>query len=579
MEAKTKVRLESLGPYYALFPAATGVDKTVKMGANVSDTVAFIPKVIRNTTWQVERFVRAELAGLSPYKACEKLWYFVKYHIKYEPDARGIEMVRSPRRLIADAKGDCDCGSTFIGSCVASLSTMIDGFKSLTLRITKYKRDYFQHIYPIVTLTDGSQIIMDFVVDNFNYEEPYTAKKDYNMELQYLDGIDDGPAAVSATGSLFGESELAELGKILKKNKGNKSPKPAKKHKEGGHSFLSKISHGLNKFGPLALLRAGLLASMKLNIGKVAKSLRWAYAPRELAQSKGMDMSKYDKVKKVLAKTEKIFYDAGGSANNLKKAILTGNGNRDHAVAGLAGDENTPLKELLGEIYQDEFTNGIAGTETADGLGIVASTAIAAASTAMGALAALIKNIGNLFPKNKAAEGDGSAPAEQAPGDDGNGTTVPDPGPRPEPHQDQPEENAPAQEPAETPAPASDESSAPPDTSDNLPATTPESGVTTSEDQAEPPAETPPDETTEGLMGFGAGIKSFYEKNKKWLVPVGIAAATITTIAIINHYASKPQPQPLVTAQPVNGPPRKRGSGQKGGNRKKSGKKTIIALM
>ena len=47
MEAKVKVELLSLEPYRHLFPPASGVDSTVKLGANVSDTVNFIPEIVR----------------------------------------------------------------------------------------------------------------------------------------------------------------------------------------------------------------------------------------------------------------------------------------------------------------------------------------------------------------------------------------------------------------------------------------------------------------------------------------------------------------------------------------------------
>ncbi|MGZ3867267.1 MAG: hypothetical protein ACXVNR_13015, partial [Bacteroidia bacterium] len=188
MEARKKVELQSLEPYRYLFPKARFIDHTVKRGATVADTVSTIPKIIKQTAWQVQRFCDQELSGLSTYEVCAKLWDFVKYHIEYIPDRRGIEEVRSPRRFIADAKGDCDCGSTFIGSCLF--------YKEIpfVLRITQYdNKGYYQHIYPVVILPDGKEIVVDFVVDKFNFEQPYTKKKDTKMELQFFDGIDEAP--------------------------------------------------------------------------------------------------------------------------------------------------------------------------------------------------------------------------------------------------------------------------------------------------------------------------------------------------------------------------------------------------
>jgi hypothetical protein len=152
MEARTQVKLKSLDPYRHLFPAAKVVDQTIKMGATVSDTVDFIPMIAHKTQWQVKDFVEKELRGLSVYSACEKLWHFVKYHIRYKKDKRGLEQVRSPRRLIHDGVGDCDCFTTFIDSCLTAL-----GVKGIINRITKYDgKDYFQHIYPIVSLGNGT---------------------------------------------------------------------------------------------------------------------------------------------------------------------------------------------------------------------------------------------------------------------------------------------------------------------------------------------------------------------------------------------------------------------------------------
>ena len=78
MESTTVIKLQSLEPYRHLFPKALAIDSTIKKGAGVSDTVAFIPKVVAKCRWQVEKYVDAELRGLSNYEACEKLWHFVK---------------------------------------------------------------------------------------------------------------------------------------------------------------------------------------------------------------------------------------------------------------------------------------------------------------------------------------------------------------------------------------------------------------------------------------------------------------------------------------------------------------------
>src|SRR5688572_1106720 len=106
-EEKNKVKILSLAPYRHLFPNALGVDKTIEPNAGVSHTVAFIPKVVVQCAWQVEKYVAQELKHLPLYEACNKLWHFVRYHIKWVKDQHLKEQVRSPRRLIHDGKGDC----------------------------------------------------------------------------------------------------------------------------------------------------------------------------------------------------------------------------------------------------------------------------------------------------------------------------------------------------------------------------------------------------------------------------------------------------------------------------------------
>lgn len=543
MEATTIIQLKSLEPYRHLFPKATTMDNTVKMGATVSDTVDFIPEVVKNTQWQVEKFVNQELRGLSTYSACEKLWHFVKYHIRYKKDKRGLEQVRSPRRLIHDGVGDCDCFTTFISTCLIALKIPVIN------RITKYKADYFQHIYPIVPLGNGKYITMDCVVDRFNYEEPYTEKKDFKMDLQYLDGIEENAGSnlmgnVDLQDLMGWDNDMGDLGKLFKK-RANKSTSAmpeqnqgGKKGKKGFQKFkqiAKKVLNVTNKANPAtALLRAGILASMKLNIMKVAQRLKWAYLTEDEARKKGADMSKFGKLKNILYKIEQIFYTAGGKPENLKKSILSGRGNRNKEVSGFglidardvefSGiDESMPLNELLGDVYHDEFVNGI---EDMNGLGelgsaVAAGASITAASTVMASIAALLKSLGNIFPNKKnnsdfkdEGSGDGGSGSDSG-GDSGDSGSS--------------ESNTPSVKTSggDNSSSSNDDNSesnnTPAQSKSKAPASNDESGSDdgentngTSSNKSKAPADD--SETTP------TGIKGFWENNKKWIKPVGIGA-------------------------------------------------------
>ena len=589
MEPTTNIPLLSLEPYRRLFPKVTGIDHTVKKGASVSDTVRFIPAIVQRDSWQVKRYVDQELRGLSTYEACKKLWHFVKHHVKYTPDERGSEQVRSGRRLIHDGKGDCDCFTTFIDKCLYRLKIPFIN------RITKYRENYFQHIYPIVPIGRGKYITMDCVVDKFNYEKPFSEKEDYPMDLQYLDGIDTEPQpliGIDAQDLLGNQNELDELGKLFHRTPEQKAR--ARQRRRNFGKKLLKVVNVINKINPATvILRAGILISMKTNLMKVAETLRWAYATPQFAASKGMDMNKYAKLKKILGKIEKVFYGAGGKPENLKKSILTGRGNRHHEVAGLGDINQYTLRQLLGSIFDDEFVDGMKGSQGLGELGFVTATAVAAASTAIATIAALIKSVGSLFPKKKSSSSSDSA--ADASDDNGNDNSSADDNSGAESQQIPDDQTDPPSDPGNEPDQgandgstdvSSDDSSMDSDGSDpgdgsNLP-----EGADDNTELAPSGEDGNSGENTssteDGVNGVLTGpissIKTFYQEHKSWLVPVGVAAAVLTTALIIHHFSKKSsEPEKLShNHNAVNGPESKSRKKKRG---KRHRKQSVISLM
>lgn len=553
-EKKHKVKLLSLEPYKHLFPPATGVVEP-HGATSIDKTVTTLAEVVRENAWQVEKFVAQELADLPFYDACKKLWWFVRFHIEWVKDKENFEQISDPAHLIATGKGDCDCMTCFVDCCLHALK--VNKLINRTAGYDPIARN-LQHIYTVVPTGGGKEIIIDACWPKFNAEKQFVIKKDYIMELQVLHGIGEIEEKLIGVDAqdLFGyEIELGELGKLLKKKQQSggggapakkglfkKSPEKkaaAKQKRKAIGKKVLKVVNKVNKINPATvLLRAGILASMKLNVMKVAEKIKWGYATPEYAQSKGMDMTKYEKIKGVLAKTQQIFYASGGNPENLKKAILTGHGNKNHEVSGMGGyAPGMSLSDLLGDIYTDEFVTGMEGFAgfdglgNAQGLGVVTTTAVAAASTAMGSLAALLKSIGNLFPnKNKKDEAE-DASAETEPGSE------------------------PSNEGQATPEAQSSENSetAQEEPTDNLPATTNE------ETEVTPSEETEPSEDPEQVEGLGgmvsnaiSGISGFYEKNKSWIRPVGVVVGVGVVALIINHYATKDNAE--AKAQPVKKP-------------------------
>jgi hypothetical protein len=365
MQASHKRKIENGSEYNYLFPKAEGKEVMLKWDANVWDTLDEIPRIVYETLNDTKKLAQ-NLKADTLDETCKNIWDFVYHHIQYQQDEEGTEQLRRPSRSWMDrVRGvDCDCYTVFISSILTNLNI------PHTYRIAKYKhKTYYQHIYPIVPSTSGNYITIDCVVDKYDYEEPFTQKHDTPMNLSYLNGTDTEEQdqtlmAVSNNSDVRDLPDFQDfdgLGKI---------------------KFFQKIGEGLKKTFHVANvlnlatipIRTGLLTAMKLNLNGIASELRWAYLTDEQAKQHGIDLTKLGHMRQVLKKVEGIFYGAGGSLKNLKKAILTGKGNKDKVVplSGLGDtdienfsgtydyDENTPIHELLAGYDEGENELGAA---------------------------------------------------------------------------------------------------------------------------------------------------------------------------------------------------------------------------
>lgn len=528
MEARYQRKLLSGENYNHFFPNAMGENKTIRTNADVSHTLEFIPKVVKETLHHTAQLAQ-HLKGNSLNETCENIWDFVYQHIAYRKDADGKEQVRSPARVWKDRKQgvDCDCYTTFISSILTNLNI------PHIYRITKYFKPHYQHIYPIVPLPNSKHITLDCVVEKYNYEEHYSAKKDTPMDLQYLNGIEQEETIFAEvesvdTQDLIGWDDdygIGELGR--RKGKAKSSYQPKGKSKVG--NFLKKVAHVANKANPATvLLRNGVLASMKLNLFKTAQRLKWAYLSDEDAKRKGVDMAKFERLKKVRAKLESIFYGSGGKPENLKSAILRGKGNKGKEVNGFEGvdymDENTPLSELLGDVYDSDF--GELG-EPATGAAIATATAV------ISTIAGLLKGIGSIFPKKEEGSQDfentegGEQGASSSTSMDENKTVAPS---------------------ITEEGKANPESNISPQNNSSGASSTAMMKTTGSEEN---------DDGSGNKEGSGEGM---WEKNKKWMKPtlIGLGGASILYIGYRAFTANKPKAPTSARGKPMNGVRRKK---------------------
>jgi hypothetical protein len=525
---RESIKVRSGREYDHLFPRAMLTSVTKKKGATVADTIRFIPNVIRDTLFHTQKIAQV-LKRDNVYDTCHAIWDFVYEHIAYQKDEAGKEQVRSPARTWHDRHNiqgvDCDCMTVFIASILCNLKV-----RRIALRITKYSEDRFQHIYPVVILPGGREIIIDCVTNQFDYEVPYTEKKDTYMDLEYLNGVEGpGTDATDLIGLYGGEDILSDLGRTKRKGK----------LKE----LLKKAFHFTNILNPgMVMLRAGILASAKLNIMKIGQRLKYSYLSDEEARKRGIDMNKFAKLKRVREKLEKIYYGVGGKPENLKKAVLKGHGNKNHDVSGLGHlgympdamegmNENTPLPELLGyELYGTELYE-VSGLGE---LGEPATAAsIATATTVIGAIAGLLKSIGSIFPKKDKASADfdvDKKPTVNVSSDDAASAggsivasaekaVVENNSNSKQRLVKSPPENA-ARESADASPPAKESAD-----STTLPTT--KADDTTTDKASEKDSSTKDNETKEDNTTKPNTQMGFWQKNKKWLLPTSIGLGVL----------------------------------------------------
>lgn len=182
-----------------------------------SDTMPAIISKVKRTLYQSKKLA-AKLKGPTLTDTLRNDSNFILQYIKYKKDHPDHEQIRSPRRLVHDAQGDCDCFAVFLASVLSN-----QGIK-FRFRITKYANgNDWSHIYIIVPkdhrndskeLDDRSTYyVLDPVTNQHDYEVTFKQKRDYTMALQYLDGIGSGTLGACDTDSIVQKS-LEKIGML-----------------------------------------------------------------------------------------------------------------------------------------------------------------------------------------------------------------------------------------------------------------------------------------------------------------------------------------------------------------------------
>lgn len=200
-----------------LVPKPTDNNITVKPSVPdvEKDTMPLIISKAKRTLWQTKKLA-AHLKGSTLEQTLRNNSNFILDYIAYKKDDPNHEQVRSPRRLVHDKAGDCDCYAVMLASLLTNQNI------KFRYRITKYgnQKDW-SHIYIVVPKdqrNDNAQLttrnqyyVLDPVTNQHDHEVNFSAKKDYPMALQYLDGIGGSMGSLGQCSTSVEQKSIQEL--------------------------------------------------------------------------------------------------------------------------------------------------------------------------------------------------------------------------------------------------------------------------------------------------------------------------------------------------------------------------------
>lgn len=189
--------------------------------ASLDKTIKAMYRIATDNQFQIEELAK-KLKSYSVLSTSENIFDWVRSNIKYVKDRSGKEELRTPARLIKDAKGDCDCTSILISSILQVLK--VPHF----FRVVDVSGQGYEHVYVVAISENGEEIILDTVPEiiHFNFEHPHKKRKDFYMETSTssINGIIGNEALPVINGYLvqmidaldqFEETEEIKLEKAL----------------------------------------------------------------------------------------------------------------------------------------------------------------------------------------------------------------------------------------------------------------------------------------------------------------------------------------------------------------------------
>lgn len=267
--------------------------------------------------------------GTDERTTARNIFDFLKNEIEYRVEPAEKQTTKSIQRFVSDGYGDCKHFALFANTILQQC-----GYKPL-YRFAGYRdKTNVQHVYSYLP---QSNTVLDAVLSSFDTEKTPTIKKDYNMSLYKLSGVDD------------------EIGKIsfdsIKKNIKNAAAKTSSAVKKAASQIpaaAKKLAQGA-KTVSLSVPRGAFRGLVALNFRGLATDLK------KVTDKKGIDGLKW-------------WYDLGGDRTELMKTI---NSNASKKRIFGIDEENAAAREIYSGYSGD-------GVRVGEPVTIAASLATAA---------------------------------------------------------------------------------------------------------------------------------------------------------------------------------------------------------
>lgn len=282
--------------------------------------------------------------GKDAESTAKNIFDFLKKEIQYDIEPSSRQTTKTLSRFLADGKGDCKHFSLFANTILQSC-----GYKPL-YRFAGYNGKEIQHVY---TYLPESDIILDAVLPKFNTQKDYTTKKDINMSLYRLSGIDDADEISGINFSKVKENIKTATAKASNVVKAAAKEVPA---------AAKKIEQGMKTAG-LAIPRNAFLELVNLNFNGLATDFK-----------KVIDEKNDEGIK--------WWVELGGDRSAFTKAIE--NGSSKKSIFGVQEEQDS---------YKEIFTGYDADGVAVDGIGVVATAAAASAAPILIKAADILKKL------------------------------------------------------------------------------------------------------------------------------------------------------------------------------------------